>query len=308
MTREQKLAWAAWVTICLVWGTTYLAIRVALETIPVFLVAGLRWMAAGLALGAFSVVTGRRLPGPRMWGGLALLAAIGGGVVFALLGYDPLVALATLFLAPLSTLDGLTELGLKATPLLLCAIGIAVGCAAAALKGFFDEIVMRASDVVFAFPAVLSAIMIGALMGSGPLSAVLAIAVFNVPVFARVSRGVALQVWTFDYIAAARSIGKHPIRITFEDVLPNIAGLLVVQCSVNFGIAVLAEAGLSFLGLGTKPPTPSWGRMLQDSQQFLGAYDYLAIVPGLAIAIAVLGFNLLGDGLRDRFDPKMRNR
>ena len=139
---------------------------------------------------------------------------------------------------------------------------------------------MRASDVVFAFPAVLSAIMIGALVGSGPLAAVLAIAIFNVPVFARVSRSVALQVWTFDYVAAARSLGKHPLRITWEDVLPNIAGVLIVQVTIQLALAILTEAGLSYLGLGVRPPNPSWGRMLSDAQTYLAQAPHLAIAPG----------------------------
>jgi peptide/nickel transport system permease protein len=192
--------------------------------------------------------------------------------------------------------------------LLGAAIGIAIGCAGAALKGLFDEIVMRASDVVFAFPAVLSAIMIGALVGSGPLAAVLAIAVFNVPVFARVTRGVALQVWTFDYVAAAHSIGKHPLRITVEDVLPNIAGVLIVQVTIQLALAILTEAGLSYLGLGVRPPNPSWGRMLSDAQTFLSQAPHLAIAPGVAIALSVLGLNLLGDGLRDALDPTLKAR
>jgi peptide/nickel transport system permease protein len=192
--------------------------------------------------------------------------------------------------------------------LLGAAIGIALGCAAAALRGLFDEIVMRAADVVFAFPAVLSAIMIGALVGSGPLAAVLAIATFNVPVFARVTRGVALQVWTFDYVAAARSIGKHPWRITWEDVLPNIAGVLIVQVTIQLALAILTEAGLSYLGLGVRPPNPSWGRMLADAQTYLSQAPYLAIAPGLAVALSVLGLNLLGDGLRDALDPTLRAR
>jgi peptide/nickel transport system permease protein len=153
---------------------------------------------------------------------------------------------------------------------------------------------------------VLSAIMIGALMGAGPLPAVIAIAIFNVPVFARVARGVALQVWTFDYIAAARSVGKPPWRITLEDVLPNIAGALIVQVTIQLALAILTEAGLSYLGLGVRPPNPSWGRMLSDSQTFLAQAPHLAIAPGLAIALAVLGLNLLGDGLRDAFDPRGR--
>jgi peptide/nickel transport system permease protein len=192
--------------------------------------------------------------------------------------------------------------------LLGAAIGIAIGCAAAALRGAFDEIAMRASDVVFAFPAVLSAIMIGALLGSGPTAAVLAIAVFNVPVFARVTRSVALQVWTFDYIAAARSLGKRPLRITVEDVLPNIAGVLIVQVTIQLALAILTEAGLSYLGLGVRPPNPSWGRMLSDAQTYLAQAPHLAIAPGVAIALSVLGLNLLGDGLRDALDPTLRGR
>ena len=192
--------------------------------------------------------------------------------------------------------------------LLGAAIGTAIGCAAAAWKGIADEIAMRVSDVVFAFPAVLSAIMIGALVGSGPLAAILAIAVFNVPVFARVTRGVALQVWTLDYIAAARAIGKHPLRITWEDVIPNIAGALIVQVTIQLALAILTEAGLSYLGLGVRPPNPSWGRMLSDAQTYLSQAPHLAIAPGIAIALSVLGLNLLGDGLRDALDPTLKGR
>jgi peptide/nickel transport system permease protein len=192
--------------------------------------------------------------------------------------------------------------------LLGAAIGTAIGCAAAAWRGIADEIAMRVSDVVFAFPAVLSAIMIGALLGSGPLAAVLAIAVFNVPVFARVTRGVALQVWTLDYIAAARALGKHPLRITWEDVMPNIAGALIVQVTIQLALAILTEAGLSYLGLGVRPPNPSWGRMLSDAQTYLSQAPHLAIAPGIAIALSVLGLNLLGDGLRDALDPTLRGR
>jgi peptide/nickel transport system permease protein len=192
--------------------------------------------------------------------------------------------------------------------LLGAAIGTAIGTAAAAWKGIADEIAMRVSDVVFAFPAVLSAIMIGALVGSGPLAAVMAIAVFNIPVFARVTRGVALQVWTLDYIAAARALGKHPLRITWEDVMPNIAGALIVQVTIQLALAILTEAGLSYLGLGVRPPNPSWGRMLSDAQTYLSQAPHLAIAPGIAIALSVLGLNLLGDGLRDALDPTLRGR
>ncbi|AWM87546.1 ABC transporter permease [Microvirga sp. 17 mud 1-3] len=192
--------------------------------------------------------------------------------------------------------------------LLGAAIGTAIGSAAAAWRGIADEIAMRASDVVFAFPAVLSAIMIGALVGSGPTAAILAIAVFNIPVFARVTRGVALQIWTLDYIAAARALGKPPLRITLEDVIPNIAGALIVQVTIQLALAILTEAGLSYLGLGVRPPNPSWGRMLSDAQTYLSQAPHLAIAPGLAIALSVLGLNLLGDGLRDALDPTLRGR
>jgi peptide/nickel transport system permease protein len=186
--------------------------------------------------------------------------------------------------------------------------GVALGLAAAAARGWFEEIIMRAADVTFAFPAVLSAIMIGALIGSGPLTAVIAIAVFNVPVFARVARGAALQIWARDYILAARAAAKGPVLISIQHVLPNIAGVLIVQGTIQLALAVLTEAGLSFLGLGVRPPNPSWGRMLSDAQTYLGQAPHLAIIPGLAVALSVLGLNLLGDGLRDALDPKLRRR
>ena len=187
-------------------------------------------------------------------------------------------------------------------------VGIVIGSTAAAVRGWFDEVAMRAADVVFAFPAVLSAIMLGAVLGSGPTAAILAIAVFNVPVFARVTRGVALQVWTLDYVAAARALGKRPLRIALDEVLPNIAGALIVQVTIQLAFAILTEAGLSYLGLGVRPPNPSWGRMLNDAQTYLAQAPHLAIAPGLAVALSVLGLNLLGDGLRDRLDPTLRER
>ena len=192
--------------------------------------------------------------------------------------------------------------------LLGAAIGTAAGCAAAALRGATEAVLLRVSDVVFAFPAVLSAIMIGALLGAGPAAGILAIAIFNVPVFIRVSRAVALQVWTTDYVQAARALGRRPLAITATEVVPNIAGALVVQVTIQLALAVLTEAGLSYLGLGIRPPNPSWGRMLADAQTYLAQAPHLAIAPGVAIALSVLGLNLLGDGLRDWLDPRMRGR
>ena len=184
-------------------------------------------------------------------------------------------------------------------------IGTPLGILAGIRGGWIEEVIMRASDIALAFPALLLAIMFSAVFGASTLTAMVAIGIATVPGFARVARSGTLQVMTTEYVLAARAASQSRFRIAVRHVLPNIVGMVVVQSSVSFALAVLAEAGLSFLGLGTPPPTPSWGRMLQESQQFLGTHPLLAIIPGIAIAIAVMGFNLLGDGLRDRFDPKL---
>jgi peptide/nickel transport system permease protein len=150
--------------------------------------------------------------------------------------------------------------------------------------------------------------MITALWGPSVVNAILAIAIFNVPVFARVTRGAANAVWAREYILAARAAGKGGLRITVEHVLPNILNVLIVQATIQFALAILAEAALSYLGLGAQPPLPSWGRMLRDAQSYLYTAPEQAIYPGIAIAIAVLGLNLLGDGLRDVFDPKLARK
>jgi peptide/nickel transport system permease protein len=187
-------------------------------------------------------------------------------------------------------------------------LGVVCGLVAAARGGWVEEALMRLADFTFAFPAVLSAILITALLGPGALNSIIAIGIFNVPAFARLSRGAARGIWVRDFILAARAAGKGKLRITIEHVLPNIAGLLIVQATIQFGVAILAEAGLSYLGLGTQPPNPSWGRMLNEAQTFLFIAPRLAIYPGLAIVLAVLGVNLLGDGLRDVFDPRLMRR
>jgi peptide/nickel transport system permease protein len=187
-------------------------------------------------------------------------------------------------------------------------LGVACGLVAAARGGWVEEALMRLADFTFAFPAVLSAILITALLGPGALNSIIAIGIFNVPAFARLSRGAARGIWVRDFILAARAAGKGKLRITIEHVLPNIASLLIVQATIQFGVAILAEAGLSYLGLGTQPPNPSWGRMLNEAQTFLFIAPRLAIYPGLAIVLAVLGVNLLGDGLRDVFDPRLMRR
>ncbi|PRI11651.1 peptide ABC transporter permease [Leucobacter massiliensis] len=184
-------------------------------------------------------------------------------------------------------------------------LGTPLGIIAGIRGGWIEELIMRTSDIALAFPALLLAIMFGAVFGPSTVSAMIAIGISTIPGFARVARSGTRQVMNTEYVLAARAASQSRFRIALRHVLPNIIGIVVVQCSVAFALAVLAEAALSFLGLGTPPPTPSWGRMLQESQQFLGTHPTLAIFPGAAIAIAVMGFNLLGDGLRDRFDPKL---
>jgi peptide/nickel transport system permease protein len=190
--------------------------------------------------------------------------------------------------------------------------GVALGCVAAASRsqgrGWLEELIMRASDFTFAFPALLSAIMLTAIYGPGLVMSIVAIGIFNIPVFARITRGAANAVWARDYITAARAAGKGPLRITLDHVLPNIASQLIVQATISFATAILAEAALSYLGLGTQPPQPSWGRMLNEAQAQMFQAPLLAVYPGVAIMLSVLGLNLMGDGLRDLLDPKLARR
>ena len=183
--------------------------------------------------------------------------------------------------------------------------GVALGLLAAARRGWVEELVMRFSDFAFAFPALLSAIMLTAIYGPGLLTSIVAIGIFNIPVFARITRAAANSVWAREYVLAARACGKGATRITIEHVLPNIASILIVQATIQFALAILAEAGLSYLGLGTQPPLPSWGRMLSEAQTLLFQAPLMAVYPGLAIAASVLGLNLMGDGLRDLLDPRL---
>ena len=184
-------------------------------------------------------------------------------------------------------------------------IGVPLGCWAAARGGWVDEVLMRFNDLVFAFPALLSAVMITAIFGPGAVNAIIAIGIFNIPVFARIARAGALSLWPREYILAARAAGKGKALITIEHIVPNIASLLLVQGTIQFALGILAEAGLSYLGLGAQPPMPSWGRMLFEAQTRIMIAPHLAIFPGLAIVFTVLGLNLLGDGLRDVLDPRL---
>ncbi|MFQ5433691.1 MAG: ABC transporter permease [Anaerolineae bacterium] len=184
-------------------------------------------------------------------------------------------------------------------------LGIGLGLSAAYFGKWVDESIMRLSDLLFGFPAVLTAILITSVLGPSMVNAMLAIGIFYIPVFARLTRAVALTIWQREFIVAARAGGVREWAITWRHVLPNILSPLLIQVTIQFAVAILAEAGLSYLGLGTQPPHASWGRMLNEAQTFMSRAPWMAIFPGLAIAWAVLGFNLLGDGLRDTLDPKM---
>lgn len=186
-------------------------------------------------------------------------------------------------------------------------VGVPLGLAAASMRGgLLDEIIMRTNDLIFAFPSLLIAILITAVFGPGAVNAIIAIGIFNIPVFARLSRGAALSLWTRDFLLAARVAGKGAARISLEHILPNITNLLIVQGTIQFSLGILAEAGLSYVGLGAQPPIPSWGRMLAESQTMISFAPHVALFPGLAIVLTVLGLNLMGDGLRDIFDPRLR--
>ena len=185
------------------------------------------------------------------------------------------------------------------------ALGVALGLIAAARRGWVEEIIMRLADFTFAFPALLSAIMLTAVFGASMVNAIIAIGIFNIPTFARITRASANAIWARDYVLAARACGKSRTAITLQHVLPNILSVLVVQATIQFALAILAEAALSYLGLGTQPPQPSWGRMLSDAQTLMFQAPLLAVWPGVAIALSVLGLNLLGDGLRDLLDPRL---
>jgi peptide/nickel transport system permease protein len=198
-----------------------------------------------------------------------------------------------------SILVGLIAVGIGLT------VGTALGLLAAARRGWIEEAVMRLSDFTLAFPAILSAIMMTAVFGPGIVNAIIAIGIYNIPTFARITRASANAIWSREYVAAARACGKGRFAITMQHVLPNISAVLIVQSTIRFAIAILAEAALSYLGLGTQPPQPSWGRMLAEAQTMMWQAPLLAVFPGMAIAFAVLGLNLLGDGLRDLLDPRL---
>lgn len=182
-------------------------------------------------------------------------------------------------------------------------LGIMFGLISGLSRPIIDEVTMRGIDILYAFPAVLSAILFSAILGPSLVNCMLAIGIYNVPIFARLTRASVLSAREEEYVAAAEAIGRTRTAVALYHILPNIISPLIVQATIQFAAAILAEAGLSYLGLGTQPPFASWGGMLREAQTFMGLDPLLAIFPGIAIAITVLGLNLFGDGLRDLMDP-----
>ena len=182
--------------------------------------------------------------------------------------------------------------------------GVLVGVLAGSFGGWVDEILMRIADVVYGFPAILMAILITAILSPGIQNSMLAIGIANIPVFARLTRGSFLALKERDFVTAARALGRGQWGVIWKHLFPNSISPLLIQASSSFAVAILAEAALSYLGMGTQPPDPSWGSMLREAQTLINRTIWPAIFPGAAIAVAVLGFNLLGDGLRDVLDPR----
>jgi peptide/nickel transport system permease protein len=185
-------------------------------------------------------------------------------------------------------------------------VGVFLGAVAGFYGKWLDEVIMRFMDILFAFPAVLLAITVMAILGRGVGNAMVAIAIVYIPIFARVARGAVLAVRGREFVAAARALGQSNTVIIFKHILPNALGPIIVQTSLSLAFAILAEAALSFFGLGTQPPDPSWGRMLSEGRGFLQQAWWMGVFPGLAIMLSVMGFNFFGDGLRDVLDPRMK--
>ncbi len=202
------------------------------------------------------------------------------------------------FGARISLLVGLVAVGVAILA------GVPLGLFAGYFKGYVDETIMRGMDVLFAFPAILLAIAVMAVLGQSLVNVMLAIGIVYTPIFARVTRSGVLSVREEEYVTAAKAIGDTDARIIRHDVLPNVVAPIIVQATISLAFAILAESALSFLGLGTPPPTPSWGRMLSESRTFMETAWWTVAFPGLAIMITILGFNFLGDALRDTLDPK----
>lgn len=185
-------------------------------------------------------------------------------------------------------------------------LGALIGAISGYLGGWADSLVMRLMDIMLAFPALLLAIAIVTILGPGLINMLYAIGIVSIPAYARIVRASVLSIKAQDYILAARSLGASPLRILFRHVLPNCLTPLIVQGTLGIGTAILDSAGLSFLGLGAQPPTPEWGAMLGQGRYAVFSAPHIVLFPGIAIMLTVLGFNLLGDGLRDALDPRLR--
>jgi peptide/nickel transport system permease protein len=276
--------------------------------------------------GVFSLVRGRRRPPGLTVGLLVIVIVLGSAVLGALwTPYDPnqpdfrVRLIGPTAAHPLGTdhfgRDLLSRIMAGAANALLVgavAVGVAftfgglIGVAAGFAGGWLDEVLMRPSDALAAFPPILLALLGAAIIGPGWFSSMLAIGLANVPAFARVARGSTLAVRGLEYVESARALGATRARIVWRHLVPNILAPQLVLATVAFATAILAEAALSYLGLGTQPPTASWGRMLREAQTFIALSPYPTIFPGLAIVFTVLGWNLFGDGLRDLLDPRTR--
>jgi peptide/nickel transport system permease protein len=202
--------------------------------------------------------------------------------------------------ASTSLLVGVISVGIGSS------LGLLLGAVSGYFGGLVDDFIMRVLDALSAFPTILMALLIAAILRPSVTSAMLAVGIASIPTFARLTRAGVLSVKNLEYVDGARALGAAEVRILTRHILPNIASPLIVQATFAFGIAILAEAALSYLGLGTQPPNPSWGVMLRDSQSYLYNSPWPTIFPGVVIAITVLGLNMLGDGLRDRLDPRGR--
>ncbi len=198
------------------------------------------------------------------------------------------------------------EVGAIAVGIALAA-GLLVGVAAGYLGGWLDAALMRVMDIMFALPALILAIVIAGLLGPSRTHAMIAIGIVYTPAFARVVRGAVLSIMELPYVEAARALGTRRRRVVTRHLLPNIAAIVLVLATTYLSTAILAEASLSFLGLGAQPPQPSWGSMLNESRTYMIVSPWVAVFPGAAIMLVVLGFNLLGDGLRDILDPRLRD-
>jgi peptide/nickel transport system permease protein len=184
-------------------------------------------------------------------------------------------------------------------------LGVPLGLAAGYFGGHVDAVIMRVMDALLSFPALVLALAITAALGPNLSHALLAIGIVATPLFARLTRGQALSVREREFVLAARAVGAGPARIMVRHILPNVAAPLIVQASLSIPLAILAEASLSFLGLGVQPPEPSWGGMVNAGKDYLDLAPWMAFAPGTAILLTVMGFNFLGDGIRDALDPRL---